>query len=63
MGIELNHLCEKAIIDEHNRELYTYLPEGNGTGKSYALHALTHRLCRMGIPCLYVRDRLPGEDK
>ena len=30
-------------------------PQGNGTGKSYALHALTHRLCRMGIPCLYGR--------
>lgn len=30
-------------------------PQGNGTGKSYALHALTHRLCRMGIPCLYAR--------
>lgn len=76
MGIELNHLFEKAIIDGHNRELYTYLmeweptigggiyiaaekesnnPQGNGTGKSYALHALTHRLCRMGIPCLYGR--------
>jgi len=76
MGIELNHLFENAIIDEHNRELYTYLmawepsvgrgiyiaakkdpdnPQGNGTGKSYALHALTHRLCRMGIPCLYGR--------
>ena len=76
MGIELNHLFENAIIDEHNRELFTYLmewepsigggiyiaakkdadnPQGNGTGKSYALHALTHRLCRMGIPCLYGR--------
>lgn len=30
-------------------------PQGNGTGKSYALHALTHRLCRMNIPCLYGR--------
>jgi len=30
-------------------------PQGNGTGKSYALHALTHRLCRMDIPCLYGR--------
>lgn len=30
-------------------------PQGNGTGKSYALHALTHRLCRMGVPCLYGR--------
>lgn len=30
-------------------------PQGNGTGKSYALHALTHRLCRMGIACLYGR--------
>ncbi len=30
-------------------------PQGNGTGKSYALHALTHRLCRMGISCLYGR--------
>ena len=30
-------------------------PQGNGTGKSYALHALTHRLCRMGIRCLYAR--------
>ena len=30
-------------------------PQGNGTGKSYALHALTHRLCRLGVPCLYGR--------
>jgi DNA replication protein DnaC len=30
-------------------------PTGNGVGKSYALHALTHRLCRMGVPCLFAR--------
>lgn len=30
-------------------------PLGNGTGKSYALHALTHQLCRNGIKCLYSR--------
>lgn len=30
-------------------------PQGNGTGKSYALHALTHRLCRLGVSCLYGR--------
>jgi len=30
-------------------------PQGNGTGKSYALHALAHRLCRMGVRCLYAR--------
>ena len=30
-------------------------PAGNGVGKSYALHALAHRLCRMGIPCLFGR--------
>lgn len=28
---------------------------GNGTGKSYALHALTHRLCREGVECYYIR--------
>jgi len=28
---------------------------GNGTGKSYALHALTHRLCREGVGCYYIR--------
>lgn len=33
----------------------SYNPQGNGIGKSYALHALTHRLCRKGIPCLYAR--------
>jgi len=26
-GYELNHLFENAIIDEHNRELFTYLME------------------------------------
>jgi DNA replication protein DnaC len=31
-------------------------PGGNGTGKSYALEALTHRLCREGISCLYLRS-------
>lgn len=30
-------------------------PQGNGTGKSYALHSLVHRLCRIGVPCLYSR--------
>ena len=30
-------------------------PQGNGTGKSHALHALVHRLCRIGVPCLYSR--------
>ncbi len=28
-------------------------PQGNGTGKSYAMCALIHRLCREGIPCLF----------
>lgn len=76
IGIELHHTFEKAELDEHNRELYTYLmkwdpstgggiyiaaekssdnPLGTGTGKSYALHALVHRLCRMDVPCLYGR--------
>lgn len=27
--------------------------QGNGTGKTYALHALTHRLCKERINCLY----------
>lgn len=30
-------------------------PQGNGTGKTYALHATVHKLCRMGIRCLYAR--------
>lgn len=30
-------------------------PQGNGTGKSYGLHALTHQLCRRGIKCYYGR--------
>lgn len=30
-------------------------PVGNGVGKSYVLHALTHRLCREGVECLYSR--------
>jgi DNA replication protein DnaC len=30
-------------------------PSGNGTGKSYALHALTNRLCREGIPARFCR--------
>jgi DNA replication protein DnaC len=37
-----------AQKDENN-------PQGNGTGKSYALHALVHRLCREGVRCLYAR--------
>jgi DNA replication protein DnaC len=27
-------------------------PIGNGTGKSYLLHAIANKFCRMGIPCI-----------
>lgn len=30
-------------------------PKGNGTGKTYALTALVHRIARMGIPTLFTR--------
>lgn len=30
-------------------------PQGNGTGKTYALHALAHKLSGLGIKCLYAR--------
>ena len=30
-------------------------PIGNGTGKSYMLHALTHKLCKEGYQCLFSR--------
>lgn len=75
-GIQKTHLFHNAMIDDHNKLLYSYLakwnpingkgiyikakksernPQGNGTGKSYALHALAQKLCQNGIPCLYVR--------
>jgi len=30
-------------------------PRGNGTGKSYMMHALTHKLCREGYHCFFSR--------
>lgn len=68
VGIELEHTFERATIDQHNGYLYKYLQRWdvtkgggiyivgpNGTGKSYALHALAHRLAWEGVSCLYSR--------
>ena len=57
------NLYQKLMKWDHKKDKSLYIhggkskgnPQGNGTGKSYGLKCLTHRLCKEGTACIFIR--------